>query len=376
VSANKPGADPNPATPKLSGNALTASPALQSATSQRRSADDGRDDAPDGRVRMVRAATAMAVLLADGRRASVEYWPGRGAPLVLLHGLLDCAAGWKHLAQATHRPCYAVDLAGFGDSDCPTRNRISAYAEDVQGALATLDVHDFTLVGHSLGGAVATALAERLRDDVTALVLMAPAGFGRIRLAEAIGLPVVRSVVRHGLPLALVNPVTALGVYMAVIGNGHLPDPELVARLRKNAYRWAPGAQCANEAITASGLSPRAFYRRQIDYQGPVLALWGDRDRLVPIAHRDGVMTAFPQARVSVWKKMGHHAQRERPSQLARFIEGACARARRERARRRTGLQRAEDAVESQPRRGRVPAPALTPQSPTTTGPGEAEAVA
>jgi pimeloyl-ACP methyl ester carboxylesterase len=177
----------------------------------------------------------MAVVLADGRRVSVEYWPGRGAPLVLLHGLLDCAAGWKHLAQATHRPCYAVDLAGFGDSDRPTRNRISAYAEDVQGALATLDVHDFTLVGHSLGGAVAAGLAERLRDDVSALVLMAPAGFGRIRVAEAIGLPVVRSVVRHGLPLALLNPVTALGVYMAVVGNGHRPDPELVARLRKNA---------------------------------------------------------------------------------------------------------------------------------------------
>ena len=27
-----------------------------------------------------------------------------------------------------------------------------------------------------------------------------------------------------------------------------------------------------------------------------MLALWGDRDRLVPLAHRDGVMTAFPQA--------------------------------------------------------------------------------
>ena len=78
--------------------------------------------------------------------------------------------------------CYAVDLPGFGDSDRPTRNRMSAYAEDVQGALAATEVHDFTLVGHSLGGAVATALAERLRDDVTALVLMAPAGFGRIVL--------------------------------------------------------------------------------------------------------------------------------------------------------------------------------------------------
>jgi pimeloyl-ACP methyl ester carboxylesterase len=273
---------------------------------------------------MNRVGTAMAVALPDGRRLSLECWPGVGAPLVLLHGLLDCGVGWKHVAEVMDRPCYAVDLPGFGDSDCPTRNRISAYAQDVQAALAALDVHDFTLVGHSLGGAVATGLAERLRDDVTALVLMAPAGFGRIHLAEAMQLPVVRRLVRHGLPLALSNPVTALGVYMAVVGNGHLPDRELVVRLRKNAYRWAPGAACANEAVTAAGLSDRAFHRRQVDYHGPVLALWGDRDRLVPHAHHDGVMTAFPQAQVRVWEKMGHHPQRERPSELAQFIQAAC----------------------------------------------------
>ena len=101
-------------------------------------------------------ARAIAVELPDGRRLSLECWPGDGAPLVLLHGLLDCGVGWKHLAEVMQRPCYAVDLPGFGNSDGPTRNRISAYAEDVQAALATLDVHEFTLVGHSLGGAVAT----------------------------------------------------------------------------------------------------------------------------------------------------------------------------------------------------------------------------
>jgi pimeloyl-ACP methyl ester carboxylesterase len=273
--------------------------------------------------RCARVATVTAVALPDARRVSVECWPGAGAPLVLLHGLLDCALGWKHLAAVTRRPCFAVDLPGFGDSHPPTRNRVSAYAEDVQAALAALDVHDFTLVGHSLGGAVATALAERLRDDVAALVLITPAGFGRIHLAEAIQLPGVRTLVHLGLPLTLANPVTALGVYMAVVGNGRLPDPELTARLRRNAFRWAPGAASANEAITAAGLSPTAFHRREVDYAGPVRVLLGDRDRLVPLAHRAGVMTAFPQAQVSVWK-MAHHPQRERPRELAGFVEAAC----------------------------------------------------
>ena len=313
-------------------------------------------------MRAARVASAVAVALPDGRRVSAECWPGEGAPLVLLHGLLDCAAGWKQLAEAIERPCYALDLPGFGDSDCPTRNRISAYAHDVQAVLAALDVHDFTLVGHSLGGAVATALAERVRDDVSTLVLIAPAGFGRIHLAEAIQLPGVRNLVRHGLPMALQNPVSAYGVYMAVVGNGHLPDGELVSRLRKNARRWAAGAACANEAITASGLSPRAFYRRRLDYHGPVVALWGERDRLVPLAHRDGVTTAFPHAQVSIWKKMGHHPQRERPSELVQFIEAACSLARPSARVAATG---------SPPRRTRVRAVRFTPQ-PLVAGVGEA----
>lgn len=314
-----------------------------------------------------RVATTTAVGLPDGRRVSVECWPGDGAPLVLLHGLLDCAVGWKHVARMLDRPCYAFDLPGFGGSDCPTRNRVSAYAEDVHTALVALDVHRFTLVGHSLGGAVATGLVERLGDDVAALVLIAPVGFGRTPFAEAIQLPGVRTLVRHGLPLALMNPVSALGVYAAIVGNGHLPDAELVARLRKNAYRWAPGAACANEAITASGRSRRAFYRRELDYQGPVLALWGEHDRLVPVAHGDGVMTAFPHAQVSVWKRMGHHPQRQRPSELARFIEAACARAH---------PSACGAASSSTPPRTRVPAAALTPPPPTAPDANELPAVA
>jgi pimeloyl-ACP methyl ester carboxylesterase len=152
----------------------------------------------------------------------VQRWAGAGAPLVLLHGLLDCAAGWKHLAEDMHRPCYAIDLPGFGDSDCPTRNRISAYARDVQAVLAELEVHEFTLAGHSLGGAVATALAERLGDDVAALVLIAPTGFGRIHLAETIQLPGVRGLIRHGLPLAS-EPHTAERARRNAAGSSYEP---------------------------------------------------------------------------------------------------------------------------------------------------------
>lgn len=284
---------------------------------------------------MSRVSQTIAVPLGDGRRINVERWDGAGAPLVLLHGMLDSSQGWKGLAQATHRPCYAVDLPGFGASDRPSQARLSAYADDVVEAVAALGVHDFTLVGHSFGGGVAAAMSERIPEEVATLVLMAPVGFGRVVTSELGQLPGIRTLLRHGLPIALANPLTAAGVYTTMVANGHLPERELLAHLRRNAFSCAQGAAMAIEAIAESGRSRHAFHRRLVGYHGPVLALWGDGDRLVPHSHIEGVRSAFPEAEVVVWEHMGHHPQRERPVDLARFVEAACGRARRERTHRR-----------------------------------------
>jgi pimeloyl-ACP methyl ester carboxylesterase len=50
------------------------------------------------------------------------------------------------------------------------------------------------------------------------------------------------------------------------------------------------------------------------------VAVWGDCDRLVPLLHQNGVRAAFPQARIEVWKGMGHHPIGERFDELAALI--------------------------------------------------------
>lgn len=120
-------------------------------------ADNGREMTVP--VQNQRAVTVEEVRLSGGRRLQVRSWGGTGRPLVLLHGLLDDSEGWNRLAQDTHRPCIAIDLPGFGGSDLPTRPRISGYAEAIVEGLESLDVRSCTLVGHSLGGAVAASVA-------------------------------------------------------------------------------------------------------------------------------------------------------------------------------------------------------------------------
>jgi len=280
-----------------------------------------------------RAWDIRDVTLPDGRRLRVRCWPGRGRPLVLLHGLFDDAEGWDALARDTRRPCYAVDLPGFGGSQGPTRPRISAYAEDVVAGLEALEVSGCTLVGHSLGGAIAVAVAER-SAAVGALALLAPVGFGPVALADWMTLPGFADVWQLALPVALVNPLTVTAAYTTFVAHGRLPSRDLMARLRRRAFRSGPGVRAATVAIAASGHSPRGFARRPVAFDGPVAVVWGARDALVPTAHIAALRRALPQAHVEVWDGMGHHPQRERPVALAEFIERRTSRRPRGRRRR------------------------------------------
>jgi pimeloyl-ACP methyl ester carboxylesterase len=289
---------------------------------------------------MGRPAVVRTVILSGGRRLRVRSWAGKGAPLVLLHGLLDDSMGWAALAERTERPCLAIDLPGFGGSDCPTRPRISAYAEAVCEGLEQLNLDSCTLVGHSLGGAVATAVAERT-PIVDALALIAPAGYGHIRISELMSLPGIADLAERALPLALINPLTATAGYTTFVAHRRLPSRDLLDRLRRRAFHSGPGVRAATEAIAAAGRSPRAFHRRAIAFDGPVAALWGEKDALVPVGHAEALRRSLPHAHVEVWRGMGHHPQRERPDELCAFVERHAAARRRSARRVVTPLRRA-----------------------------------
>lgn len=266
----------------------------------------------------------VELALAGGRRIRARRRDGSGTPLVFLHGLLDSSEGWSEIAAASSRPSVAFDLPGFGGSDLPTRSRVSAYAEDIVAAMGLLDLDEVTLVGHSFGGAVAAAVAERIPERIASLLLLAPAGFGRIPLAEAVSIPGVRGAVATVLPFWLNAPMVLGAAYRVFVTAGEPVPSDVVARVRRDAKGLVPAAVAATEAVVAAGLSRRAFHRRRLPYHGPVAALWGDLDHVVPPRHAAGVKRAFPQAEVTEWDGMGHHPQRERSAELCSLIEAAC----------------------------------------------------
>ena len=97
----------------------------------------------------------------------------RRPPVVLLPATGETAEDWDAVASSLHssRTVYAVSLRGHGASDWPGHYSIQAMADDVTGLLRQLDDLPVDLVGHSLGGLVACAVASAHPELVRRLVL-------------------------------------------------------------------------------------------------------------------------------------------------------------------------------------------------------------
>ncbi|MGN6790841.1 MAG: alpha/beta fold hydrolase [Streptosporangiaceae bacterium] len=122
---------------------------------------------------MAELATPHAVQAGDVRLAYAVSGETVAPPMVLLHALGERAADWAPVAGrfAERFRVFAFDLRGHGDSEWPGEYSFQLMRDDVVAALDKLGLAGVTLVGHSMGGAVAFGVAMARPDLVRRLIV-------------------------------------------------------------------------------------------------------------------------------------------------------------------------------------------------------------
>jgi len=256
-------------------------------------------------------------------KVSALFWPGKGRPLIMLHGFMDCAEGFRGMANNTHRPCYAFDLPGFGRSQKADQPSFESYAERITSAVRQLNIGPSIWVGHSMGGAVCRAVADNPEnhDLISALALITPAGFGPLPRARIMDNAWLRPVITAAWPVLSGNPLSMLVAYPLQISGGKAPDGAMLVRGLRSIARGPQGPAMAAHALNSLNHRSSAELFKESSFKGPVASLWGSRDRLIPAQHSVGVQQVFPGADVTTWPDMAHHPQREQPKRLQSWIE-------------------------------------------------------
>lgn len=110
------------------------------------------------------------------RKGKLSYTDkGKGKAILLLHGFLGCKELWSEHAKElskTYR-VISVDLPGHGNSDSLRYiHSMELFAEAIKTLVSYLKLKRIVLVGHSLGGYVSLAFAEKFPDAVRGLIMM------------------------------------------------------------------------------------------------------------------------------------------------------------------------------------------------------------
>jgi pimeloyl-ACP methyl ester carboxylesterase len=260
----------------------------------------------------------------DGSRLRY-FTAGSGPALVLMHTVRTQLDYFHRVIPQLWDSftVYALDLPGMGWSDIVPGARYeepelrAAVVEFVSG----LDLHDVTLAGESLGGALALQASIDLKDRVGRVVAFNsydyPSGLERGNWFARMIISGVRAPVLGPIFAAMESKPIMKGVMRGgVVDNSTMPD-EFIAELRKSGRRRAyPGVARAVYRSLKGFVKARDRYR---DVSVPVTLVYSEQDWSRP-QERDHVAALLTEVERITLPDAGHFSALERPDEVVRIL--------------------------------------------------------
>ena len=251
---------------------------------------------------------------------------GTGPPLILIHGFGGSMWQWEYqsTALATENRVVTLDLLGSGFSDKPD---IAYRPEEVLhfflGFMDALRIERATLVGNSMGGGVALAMALTAPERVDRLILI---GGLPPHIKERLASPLIRRALESSYPAWLVR----LGGWLAgssatdrVLKEIVFDHSLLTSAVRDRSHRNRQRGNYLGPVLALGRTVPiwESDYAPRLKEVGQqTLVLWGEEDRVFPPEVGRDLAAVLPNARFLAIPSAGHIPMWERPDVVNRHI--------------------------------------------------------
>jgi pimeloyl-ACP methyl ester carboxylesterase len=252
---------------------------------------------------------------------------GQGPVLLLLHGIAGSSGTWlavMRLLQDDYT-VLAPDFLGHGKSAKPLGDySLGNHASGIRDFLHMLDIERVTVVGQSFGGGVALQFAYQFPELCERLVLVDAGGLGRevSLLLRLITLPAVEYV------MPVLFPRFARGwgdPVVRFLGNRGVRNARAIEMWR--AYRSLTEHEnrqaffrTMRAVIDPGGQSVSAMSRLYLAAHLPTLIVWGEQDRIIPVAHAYQAHQAIPNSRLEIMAGVGHFPHAEEPLHFVEIL--------------------------------------------------------
>jgi pimeloyl-ACP methyl ester carboxylesterase len=254
---------------------------------------------------------------------------GSGPTVVLLHGFAEDGATWDNLAAPLSAHCRLIipDLPGSGRSSAlpipatgPTTSLATSHgsstprsasptiedlAAAVKALLDRLDIDKCILIGHSMGGYIALAFAEKYPDRLTALGLFHSTAYPDSEEKKAIRQKSIEFIRKNGADLFIRQSTPGLfGQYT------HQHHPQLIDAMVDRYIGFNPDTLIAWYQAMITRPDRTTVLR---DFRGPVLFIIGEEDTIIPLQSSLEQSHLPAVSHIHLVKNTGHEGMHEAP---------------------------------------------------------------
>jgi branched-chain amino acid transport system permease protein len=241
-----------------------------------------------------------------GKIRYLEHGNGENI-IVFVHGNFASAIWFKEMFKILpdNFKAYALDLPNFGFSDHIDTVDIKTYSDSLHEFLKNININNFILLGHSLGGAVVMKYAIEHTENLSKLILVDPAPIDGLKTPEE-SYPI--------LELYKTNP-ELLEKSLKAIAPTYKNDKFFKSAVSE-ALRMNP--KCFTE--NARALENYNYKKDAKKINIPVYVIWGDKDIILSREQMEKTANSFIKGHFIVLEGIGHSPILEAPKEVMKII--------------------------------------------------------